>query len=153
MMLFAVYNHWTPWQVVLLALVCLTKVSCGFNTATTLPSVTAAPSVLTSKAFILHNRWEVSSSKKCPLQLRAHRDDDSTTYYDVGHYSSCRNCSSLRSGALFPQRHRMMHTSRLQMTTTPNDANNDISDDNSLLVRVWLKLRMFMARLWVGHIT
>jgi hypothetical protein len=153
----AAYNHWTLLLQVLLALVCLTKLSCGFNAATSLPSVTVAPSVLTSKASAPNNRWG-ESSKKCRLQLRAHRDS-TTTHHHV-HHSSCRNyssSSSLRSSGLFPQRHRSsMHTSsRLQMTTTPKDTNNDTSsssDNNkNVLVRFWLKLRAFVARLWVGH--
>lgn len=155
----AAYNHWTLLLQVLLALVCLTKLSFGFNAATSLPSVTVAPSVLTSKASTPHNRWGEESSKKCPLQLRAHRDS-TTTHNHVGHSSSCRNysSSSLRSSGLFPQRHRSsMHTSsRLQMTTTPKDTNNDTSSSSSdnnknVLVRFWLKLRAFVARLWVGH--
>lgn len=146
----------------LLALVCLTKLSCGFNAATTLPSsVHVAPSsVLTSKASTPYNRWGEESSKKCTLQLKAH----STTHHhhDVGNpYHISSSGSSLRSSGLFParqqQHHHAMHTtSRLQMTTTPENNNNDISSSsdnntNNPLVRIWLKLRVFMARLWVSR--
>ena len=154
------YNNWTLLQV-LLALVCLTKLSCGFNAATTLPSsVHVAPSsVLTSKSATPHNRWGEESFKKCTLQLKAH----STTHHhhhDVGNpYHISSSGSSLRSSGLFParqQQHAMHTTSRLQMTTTPDNNNNDISSSsdnntNNPLVRIWLKLRVFMARLWVSR--
>eukprot|EP00984_Skeletonema_dohrnii_P003219 scaffold1072_cov125-Skeletonema_dohrnii-CCMP3373.AAC.1 len=150
------YNNWTLLQV-LLALVCLTKLSCGFNAATTLPSSVhvAPPSVLTSKASSPYNRWG-ESSKKCTLQLKAH--STTTHHHDVGnpYYHISSSGSSLRSSGLFParQQHHAMHTtSRLQMTTTPETNNNDISpssnnNTNNPLVRIWLKLRVFMARLW-----
>jgi len=153
------YNNWTLLQVLLLALVCLTKLSCGFNAATSLPSsVHVAPSsILTSKTSTPYNRWGEESTKKCTLQLKAH----STTHHhhDVGNpYHISSSGSSLRSSGLFParqqQHHHAMHTtSRLQMTTTPENNNNDISSSsdnntNNPLVRIWLKLRVFMARLW-----
>ena len=161
-MMIAVYSRWTLLQV-LLSLVCITKLSCGFNAATTLPSssfVHVAPSVLTSKSFARYNRRGESLHRKCSLQLQAHHRDDSKTAQPVvvvgnSHYSG----SSLRSSGLFHQRqqHDMHTTSRLQMSTTPDDTNNDISSSSSgssnknPLVRIWLKLRVFMARLWVSR--
>lgn len=152
----AVYHRWA----LLLAFVCLTKLSCGFNAASTpLPSsAQVAPSVLTSKATASYNKWlESSSSRKCSLQLQAHHDD-STTHLVGNSYCS----SSSGSSGLFHQRQHQHHhrhmmqttTSRLQMTTANSEnANNDMSDNNSNrnpLVRIWLKLRVFMARLWVS---
>ena len=162
-MMIAVYSRWTLLQV-LLSLVCITKLSCGFNAATTLPSsspfVHVAPSVLTSKSFARYNRRGESLHRKCSLQLQAHHRDDSKTAQPVvvvvgySHYSG----SSLRSSGLFHQRqqHDMHTTSRLQMSTTPDDTNNDISSSSGSsnknpLVRIWLKLRVFMARLWVSR--
>lgn len=151
----AVYNRWA----LLLALVGLTKLSCAFNTATPSSlSVQVAPSasVLTSKASAPHNKWSGSSSpRKCSLQLQAHHHDDSTTQNNNSHPVF----GSSRSSGLFHQRqhcHSRMHTtSTLPMTSNSENKNNDMSSDNNSsrnpLVRIWLKLRVFMARLWVSR--
>ncbi len=152
----AVYNRWALMQV-LLALACLTKLSYGFNAATPSSlSVQVAPSaaVRTPTASAPYNKWlDSSSSRKCSSRLQAHHED-STTHL-VGN-SFCISGSS-RSSGLFHQRqqHHMMHTtSRLQMTTNSENTNNDMSSDNNSsrnpLVRIWLKLRVFIARLLVS---
>lgn len=159
----AVNNRWTTLlQVLLSLLACITKLSCGFNAATTLPSssVHVKPSVLTSKSFARYNRTGESSYNKCSLLLQAHHDDSTAHPAIVGNPHNHCSGSSLRNSGLFHQRqphhrHDIVHTtSRLQMTTTSEDTNNDISSpDNGKnpLVRIWLKLRVFMARLWVSR--
>jgi hypothetical protein len=127
----------------LLAFVCVTKIYC-FNAAiVTLPNVKVAPSFSTLST--LRQTLTGSNISCCSSQLRAH----------VGGHFTCRSinyCSSKGSFKSFPQTHRSKQPiSRLKMTSTSNDSNADVSKNKTLLVRMWLKLRTFLARLWVSR--
>ena len=150
----AATNRQTLLQV-LLVLACITKLCYGFNVArTALTSSTTTTRwqqqhllSLKEKRFRRHNN--------CSLELQAHQSIG-------GHSSSsfCRNINysnSKRSDSdLFPQRqHHHHHRSKQLILQMANDtSNNDVSEDNkNPLVRIWLKLRTFMSKLWVSVVS
>lgn len=129
---------------VLLALVCVTKTTLGFNTATKLPSATATQSILTPRASDLKIR-RVTSSSKCFIQLQAHRDAFTNQVSNLSHH-----INNLRSSGLFPRRHHEK-AQRLTYSMTKTSEDKNISSDNkNLLIRVWLRLRALVAKLWVS---
>ena len=150
-------NQTTSLQVVLFALLCLvTKLSSGFNVA---PSTTTALTSIT--------RWQQQqqhalpkkshTTNNCSLRLQAH----SSSCHNINYSHQRRGSNNINSGgALFPQREQNHHhrslkqITSLQMSDDTNNSNDTgVSENHNLLVRIWSRLRTFMAKLWVSHTT
>ena len=129
---------------VLFALICVTKSSLGFNTATTLPSVTTtSQSIVTPKASNF-NIKRVTSSSKYFTKLQAHRGAFTNQVSNL----SCKN--NLRSSGLFHRRHHEEAQRSTCLMAKMSEDKNVSSGNENLLVRVLSQLRVLVAKLWVS---
>jgi hypothetical protein len=148
-------NQTTSLQVVLFSLLCLvTKLSSGFNVA---PSTTTALTSITrcqqQQQHALSKKSHITNNFS--LRLQAHP----SSCHNINYSHQRRGSSSNNiGGALFPQREQNHHhhsskqITSLQMSDDTNNSNNNgVSENHNLLVRIWSKLRIFMAKLWVSH--
>ena len=148
-------NNQTTSLQVLFALLCIvTKLSYAFNvapsTTTVLTSITRwqqqQQQTLPKKSYITNN---------CSLRLQAHP----SSCHNINYSHQRRGSNNINGGggALFPQRKQNHHLSlnqitSLQMSDDTNNSNDTgVSENHNLLVRIWSRLRTFMAKLWVSH--
>ena len=157
MMMRRVPTNQTTLLQVLLALLCIvTKLSSGFNVA---PSTTTALTSITrwqqQQQHTLSKKSHIT--KNCSLRLQAHPSSCHNINY-IHQRRGSNNNNINGGGALFPQREQNHHhhsskqITSLQMSDDTNNSNNNgVSEKQNLLVRIWSKLRTFMAKLWVSH--
>ncbi len=153
MMMRRVPNNQTTSLQVLFALLCIvTKLSYAFNvapsTTTALTSITRwqqqQQRTLSKKSHITHN---------CSLRLQAHP----SSCHNINYSHQRRGSNNINGGggALFPQREQNHHRSLKQITLSlqmSDDTNNSNGvSEQSLLVRIWSRLRTFMDKVWVSH--